>query len=120
MDAAALESRIMDALAGIADPCMAAAALPMSIVELGLIESVKVGDEDIFVGVMFTEVGCPFTHRVMNAIVSVIEGLAPGHQIVVRPIWREPWTESRLYPEARAKFAAARRALSIPLNATSP
>jgi metal-sulfur cluster biosynthetic enzyme len=111
MNAAALESRIMDALASISDPCMAAAALPMSIVELGLIESVRVGAGEIAVRVMFTEVGCPFTHRVMNSIISVIEDLAPGHQVVVEPIWSEPWTENRLSPLARAKFSAARRGL---------
>jgi metal-sulfur cluster biosynthetic enzyme len=117
---ATVQERIMTALAQVHDPCMAAAGMPTSIVDLGLIDGVDIDGSRIRIDILFTEVGCPFAHRVMDGIIAAVQSVAPGWAVTVRPNWREQWTEARMAPAARAALHAARRPLSRNVRSMKP
>jgi metal-sulfur cluster biosynthetic enzyme len=104
-----LHDEIMAALSGIGDPCMAAAGLPTSIVDLGLIDGIDIDQSHVCIRIVFTEAGCPFTHKVADAIIAAVEAQVPGLTAMVVPEWREQWTEGRMTPAARAKLMATRQ-----------
>ena len=54
-----IEDALWNALADIRDPCMSAAGLDLSVVDLGLITRVDVSDNLIEIGITFTSVGVP-------------------------------------------------------------
>ena len=77
----------------------------VSIVQLGLVESVEVGPDGIAVELLPTFVGCPALEVIRS---SVEEALAPlGIPAAVEFTWRVPWTSDRITPEGRAALAAS-------------
>ena len=92
---AAVEAR----LAAIPDP-----ELPgVSIVDLGMIETVEVEPTRIRVELLPTFIGCPALDVIQA---SVLAGLADlGRPVEVRPTFRVPWTSDRITPAGGAALA---------------
>jgi metal-sulfur cluster biosynthetic enzyme len=96
------------ALEGIKDPCMTAAGMDLSIVDLGLITRVEERDGRLEVGITFTDTGCQFTHRVMAAIYDEVEALDVGMPLDVVVEWRPVWQEHMANERGRRELAAGR------------
>lgn len=103
-----LERAVREVLTTIKDPCMVAGGLDLSIVELGLITDVTVAGDNVGIEITFTEVGCQFTHRVIDSIYAAVEVIPGVETIQVTPQWDKAWTPERMSPEARTAFFLAR------------
>jgi metal-sulfur cluster biosynthetic enzyme len=90
-----LAAAVGAALDQIADPCLAAAGIRGSIVDLGLVQSVRADtDGDVVVELSLTEMGCAFTHHLLDRVWAAVEGLEGVHTATVTPIWT--WTPAHM------------------------
>lgn len=93
---------VRDVLDGIADPCMQAVGLGLSVNDLGLVNAVHVDTDAITVQMTFTEVGCPFSMRLLDSAERALQARFPNHRVQVQPHWNPPWDPARLSARARA------------------
>ena len=106
---ATLHSRDVElGLHQVIDPCMEAAGLGLSIVDLGLVRNIRVTDTEISVELGLTEPGCGFTHALVTRIDDAIAALAGHREIRTTFNWSDPWTEERLSDRGRAVIHGAR------------
>jgi metal-sulfur cluster biosynthetic enzyme len=100
---AQLAHTIWAKLDSIKDPCHVLSGHDLSIVDLGLVNRVDVVDDQIEVGITFTDSTCLFAYKIIGAL----EDLAiPGvRQVRVVPEPFPLWDESRLSAKARALYA---------------
>jgi metal-sulfur cluster biosynthetic enzyme len=98
------------ALGTVGDPCVLAAGLELSVVDLGLIGGVEVDGASgrVRVEITFTEVGCVFTHRVIANIEDALLAVPGVTHVEVMPRWAPAWTEARMNAKAAGIFAEAR------------
>ena len=72
------EGTVRDRLNEIVDPCSAAKGTDLSVVELGLIESIEINDGDVTVRMRLTSPGCmmiPYFHREIDEQVGMLPGV---------------------------------------------
>lgn len=99
---------------------MTAAGLDLSIVDLGLLHDIRIGPESIDVDMTFTEPGCPFSHRLLDAVHCALDSLSEGNRTRLNIVWTPPWTPADMRPKARRQFDAARNRLSPSVTRTIP
>lgn len=92
---------IRAALATIPDPEM-----PISIVDLGLIEDVRADGTGVEIDVLPTFVGCPALEMIRADIVREVGALDGVAHVVVNFIHDPPWTVDRITDDGRASLAA--------------
>ena len=98
---------VLAALQSIRDPCLQAAGLDLSIVDLGLIGKVAAAGSQVDLEITFTEPGCMFTHRIIAQIHDVLA--ERGAEVVnVVPRWTPAWTDKRLSPRAARVLSQVR------------
>lgn len=110
---AAVTAAVEQSLHDVPDPCMVAAGAPTSIVELGLVDEVRVDGTTAHIEVSLTEPGCPFTHHIVADITDAASTIDGIDEVVVTPRWAPLWTEDRLTPEGRRKLDEARRHMHV-------
>jgi len=88
----------MAALADVPDPEIPA----VSIVELGMVGEVEVGEQGIRVELLPTFVGCPALEIIRDAIEQRLGELGPPVRIDVS--FATPWTSDRISEEGREKL----------------
>lgn len=98
---------VWSALNEVADPCMAAGGHRVSIVDLGLITGVESTGRHLDIGITFTEVGCPFTHRVIDEIETRVNKLMMFESVKVTPGWLPGWTPARMNDVARTALKSS-------------
>lgn len=92
-----LASRVAAALSAIADPCLAAAGIPGSITDLGLVQDVRAdADGRVAVDISLTEMGCAFTHHLLDAVWTAVEGVEGVLAATVTPTWT--WSPEQIRP----------------------
>ncbi len=100
-DAPITVERVHDVLATVHDP-----EIPtVSIVDLGMVEAIAVGDDRISVELLPTFVGCPALEVIRDAVRDALEPL--GREASVEFTWRVPWTGDRVTPRGRERLAAS-------------
>ncbi len=92
---------IMKVLGTIDDPEM-----PISIVDLGLIEDVLVEDGKVTITVLPTFVGCPALPMIADDITRKLGALTGVGETDVRFVHDPPWSVDRISDEGRASLAA--------------
>ncbi|MES1943930.1 hypothetical protein PC39_07444 [Salinisphaera sp. PC39] len=120
MSAPDIGDRVRNALGAVRDPCMTAAGLDLSVVDLGLLRDVRATPDRIDVDVTFTEPGCPFSHRLLDELHRALESLPEGGHTHLNIVWSPPWTPADMTPAARHQFDAARRRLGPGATRTIP
>ncbi len=106
--------QVLDRLGGVVDPCMEAAGLGLSLVDLGIVRRVDVDDRTISVELGLTEPGCGFTHALVTKVEDALAELDHGRELSVTFNWSTPWTEAMMTDAGRAVFGAAReRGMSL-------
>ena len=99
-DLLALEARVWDALADVADPEIPA----VSIVDMGMIREVRVDRGTATVVVLPTFTGCPavpIIRRDVDAAVGRVDGI---ETVIVEMTFTPPWTTDRITEEGRTKL----------------
>lgn len=103
-----IRAQVLDRLGGVVDPCMEAAGLGLSLVDLGIVRTVDVDDTAIDVELGLTEPGCGFTHALVTKVEDALAPLGEAREVRVHFNWSEPWTEEMMTDEGRAVFTQAR------------
>ncbi|HVF98670.1 MAG TPA: 1,2-phenylacetyl-CoA epoxidase subunit PaaD [Chloroflexia bacterium] len=86
------EESVREALLDVMDP-----EIPnLSIVDLGIVREVSVGDAEIEVALLPTFVGCPALEVMKESVQERLRELAPGHGITVKVTLEETWTTDRI------------------------
>jgi metal-sulfur cluster biosynthetic enzyme len=102
---------IVDALRDVYDPCCADRGI--SIVDMGVVEAVRINDTRVEVDLVLTTGWCPFVTNMSTAIPQRLSALDGVESVDVRVVWDPVWTQERLSPSARAK-------LTLPLEQLIP
>lgn len=97
--------RVAEALGGVPDPCMAFAKLDVSVRDLGLIQDVRVDGDAVEVDLTFTELGCSFSHHLVEEVRAAVEAVEGVHEVRVIPVWAPLWSRSRMAPTAQEVLA---------------
>jgi metal-sulfur cluster biosynthetic enzyme len=93
---------LLDALREVYDPCCADRGI--SIVDMGIVEDVRVADGHAEVDLVLTSGWCPFVASMSSAIPDRLRALDGVETCDVRVVWDPVWTMERLSPAARDKL----------------
>jgi metal-sulfur cluster biosynthetic enzyme len=88
-----------DALAGVYDPCCREKGI--SVLDMGLVRSVRVEDGVAKVELLLTSGWCPFAASVLTEVKEQILAQPGISDADVSIVWDEAWTTDRLAPRAR-------------------
>ena len=102
---------LMRALGDVYDPCCADRGI--SIVEMGVVEDVRVEGPHVSVDLVPTTGWCPFVAALSSAIPDRLRRLDGVETVDVRVVWEPAWTPDRLSADAREK-------LTLPLEELEP
>jgi metal-sulfur cluster biosynthetic enzyme len=94
---------LIDALREVYDPCCADRGI--SIVDMGVVEEVRVEGTHVAVDLVLTTGWCPFVASMSSAIPDRLKQLDGVETVEVRAVWDPVWTMDRLSESAREKLA---------------
>jgi len=97
-----LRTEIVDALRDVYDPCCEDRGL--SVVDMGLIEDIRVADGRASVDLVLTSGWCPFMVPLVETIRERVAALRTVADADVRVVWDTAWTSGRLSPLARERL----------------
>jgi metal-sulfur cluster biosynthetic enzyme len=96
-------AELMEALRDVYDPCCADRGI--SIVDMGVVEDVRVEGAHVSVDLVPTTGWCPFVATMSSAIPDRLRQLAGVETVDVQVVWEPVWTMERLSGSAREKLA---------------
>ncbi|MDX6716722.1 MAG: hypothetical protein QOH30_3280 [Baekduia sp.] len=102
---------LIDALREVYDPCCADRGI--SIVDMGVVEDVRVDGSHVAVDIVLTSGWCPFVASMSSSIPDALKQVPGVESVDVQVVWDPVWTMDRLSPSARAK-------LEMPLEELEP
>jgi metal-sulfur cluster biosynthetic enzyme len=102
---------VISALDNCFDPCCQERRI--SVVDMGLIESIEIVDDRVKIEMVLTTGWCPFASRLLGMVEEEV-GALPGVKAVdVEVVWDPTWTPERM-------SAGAREKLRLPLERLEP
>jgi metal-sulfur cluster biosynthetic enzyme len=102
---------LVAALGEVYDPCCADRGL--SIVDMGVVEDVRVDGSHVEVDLVLTTGWCPFVASMSSAIPDRLRRIDGVETVAVEVVWDPVWTTDRLSDAARAE-------LEMPLDELIP
>jgi metal-sulfur cluster biosynthetic enzyme len=102
---------LVEALRDVHDPCCADRGI--SIVDMGVVEDVRVAGDHVEVDLVLTTGWCPFVATMSSAIPDRLRQVEGVETVDVQVVWDPVWTPERLSPSAR-------EALTLPLEELEP
>ena len=102
---------LMEALGEVYDPCCADRGI--SIVDMGVVEDVRLDGSHVSVDLVLTSGWCPFVASMSDAIPDRLRTVDGVETVDVRVVWDPVWTMERLSASAREK-------LTMPLDHLEP
>jgi metal-sulfur cluster biosynthetic enzyme len=102
---------LMKALREVYDPCCADRGI--NIVDMGVVEDVRIDGAHVEVDLVLTTGWCPFVATMSSAIPDRLTQLRGVESVDVKVVWDPVWTTDRLSESAREK-------LSMPLEELEP
>ena len=97
------ERRVWEVLAEVPDPEIPA----ISVVDLGVIRSVRFTGDRLTVEMLPTFVGCPAIDVMRQQIGERLEEEGIAREVEVRVTFAEPWTSERITPAGRERLRAS-------------
>ena len=94
---------LIAALREVYDPCCADRGI--SIVDMGVVEDVRLDGSHVEVDLVLTTGWCPFVASMSSAIPDRLKHLDGVETVEVKAVWDPVWTMDRLSEEAREKLA---------------
>ncbi len=110
VDGAPLVAAIWDLLDTVVDPCHVLSGHDISILDLGLVNTVDVHARTAFVSITLTEMSCTFGWRIIEQIQSIAAEVDAIDAIEVGIVPFPVWTPDRMSDRGRALHAMKRRA----------
>lgn len=93
------------------DPCCRDRKI--SVVDMGLIESISIRGKDVKIEMVLTTGWCPFASRLLEMVEKEVGGLPAVDNVDVEVVWDPTWTPERMSGSAREK-------LTLPLEKLTP
>lgn len=93
------------------DPCCQERRI--SVVDMGLIESIAIRGRNVRIEMVLTSGWCPFASRLLEMIKEEVGGLPGADSVEVEVVWDPAWTPERM-------SAGAREKLTMPLEKLIP
>jgi metal-sulfur cluster biosynthetic enzyme len=94
---------VMAALGEVYDPCCADRGI--SIVDMGVVEDVRLDGSHVSVDLVLTSGWCPFAATMSSAIPDRLRRVDGVETVDVQVVWDPVWTTERLSAPAREKLA---------------
>ena len=110
VDGAATVAAIWDLLDTVVDPCHILSGHDISILDLGLVNSVAIAGREARVSITLTEMSCTFGWRIMEQIESLANEIGALDTITVQIAPFPVWTPDRMSERGRALHERKRRA----------
>ena len=110
-DASSGREAVIQALDNCYDPCCQERKI--SVVDMGLIESISIQDQNVKIEMVLTTGWCPFASRLLEMVEEEVGRLPGVESVKVEVIWDPTWTPERMSAEAREK-------LKLPLEKLAP
>jgi metal-sulfur cluster biosynthetic enzyme len=111
-EAAAAPDWAVRALADVYDPCCREKGI--SVVDMGLLQSVTVADRHARVELVLTSGWCPFAARVLTDVQEAIAGQPGIDSCEVEIVWDAAWTPDRLSESATRKLRFLPDPVTVP------
>jgi metal-sulfur cluster biosynthetic enzyme len=102
---------VIQALDNCYDPCCRDRKI--SVVDMGLIESIDIGDREVKIEMVLTTGWCPFASRLLEMVEEEVGALPEVDAVAVDVVWDPTWTPERMSDSAREK-------LTMPLEKLEP
>ena len=102
---------VLQALDECYDPCCQDRKI--SVVDMGLLESIEIRDRHVRIEIVLTTGWCPFAARLLDMIEKKVGELPAVDAVDVEVVWDPTWTPERMSEEAREK-------LRLPLEKLTP
>jgi metal-sulfur cluster biosynthetic enzyme len=102
---------IISALDNCFDPCCQERRI--SVVDMGLIESIEILDKRVEIEMVLTTGWCPFASRLLEMVEEEVAALPGVEAVDVEVVWDPTWTPERM-------SAGAREKLRLPLERLEP
>jgi metal-sulfur cluster biosynthetic enzyme len=102
---------VIGALDNCYDPCCRERKI--SVVDMGLIESIEIENRRVEIEMVLTTGWCPFASRLLEMVTEEVGALASVDSVNVDVIWDPTWTPERMSESAREK-------LRLPLEKLEP
>ena len=102
---------IIRALENCYDPCCRDRKI--SVVDMGLIESVEIRDRKVRIEMVLTTGWCPFASRLLEMVKEKVGRLPEVDSVEVEVVWNPTWTPEKMSKSAREK-------LTMPLEILTP
>jgi len=102
---------VIEALDNCYDPCCRDRKI--SVVDMGLIESIEIDARQVRIEMVLTTGWCPFASRLLEMVEEEVGNLSAVDSIDVDVIWDPTWTPERMSDSAREK-------LTMPLEKLAP
>lgn len=97
------EAEVFAALRRCYDPCCREKGI--SVVDMGLIDSIHVAGSNVRIDMILTSGWCPFAMHLLTDMEHAVTELAGVEHVDVNIVWEPTWTPERLSPDARKKLA---------------
>ena len=102
---------VIRALDNCYDPCCRERRI--SVVDMGLIESIRIEDQRVGIEMVLTTGWCPFASRLLGRVEEEVGKLPGVDGVDVEVVWDPAWTPGRM-------SAGAREKLRLPLERLEP
>jgi metal-sulfur cluster biosynthetic enzyme len=102
---------VIGALDNCYDPCCRERRI--SVVDMGLIESIEIEDRLVRIEMVLTTGWCPFASRLLGMVEEEVGALPAVDHVDVDVVWDPAWTPERMSESAREK-------LRLPLEKLEP
>ncbi len=102
---------VMRALDECYDPCCQDRKI--SVVDMGLIESVEIRGREVQIEMILTTGWCPFATRLLDMVKEKVGRLPEVGSVEVEVVWNPTWTPEKMSRSAREK-------LTMPLEKLAP
>lgn len=102
---------VIRALDNCYDPCCQERKI--SVVDMGLVESIDIRDDTVKVSLVLTSGWCPFAARLLEMVKEEVGALPGVGDVDVEVVWDPTWTPERM-------SAGAREKLRLPLEQLEP
>jgi metal-sulfur cluster biosynthetic enzyme len=97
-----VSAAVIEALRSVYDPCCREQGI--SVVDMGLIDSVSFDGGEARLELVLTSGWCPFAVELLTAVRERVEALPDIAGAEVEILWDKGWGSERLSPEARMKL----------------
>ncbi|MCM3572654.1 MULTISPECIES: 1,2-phenylacetyl-CoA epoxidase subunit PaaD [Mesobacillus] len=95
-----IRDKIIDALQTVKDPEIDS----VSIIELGMLDEVKITSNDVLIKLLPTFMGCPALDIIKNNVVKAVLSIDEVEKVDVKFIFHPPWTSDRVTDLGREKL----------------